>query len=77
MTEERKPHPDREVFDLKPCPFCGCSRVTVERDCPPSDRPAMDREWVECTRCGAMGPFHRVSRTHTSVIKAWNGRVEG
>ena len=63
------------MTELKPCPFCGSICLLIERDYPPSDKPALDKEWVECLRCGATGPWHKVSRTHKSVIRDWNRRV--
>lgn len=62
--------------ELKPCPFCGSTRVFIERDYPPSENPALDNEWVECLRCGATGPWHTVTRSHRVIISAWNRRVE-
>lgn len=63
-----------DTIRIIPCPFCGGEGI-VERDYPPSDKPALDKEWVECLKCGATGPWHRVSRTHQAAIRGWNKRV--
>lgn len=64
------------MTELKPCPFCGSTRLIIERDYPQSNTPALDKEWVECLKCSATGPYHRVSRTHQAAIRGWNKRFD-
>ena len=83
MTDEGRRRLQKHIFPkvvddgedvLKPCPFCG-GKATIVRDYPPSKKPAMDNEWVECTKCGSTGRYHRITRSHSAVIRDWNRRV--
>ena len=49
--------------ELKPCPFCGSSRVDWENDVGDDDDYYM--EWWECEECGGRAP----------TKEAWNARV--
>jgi Lar family restriction alleviation protein len=58
---------------LKPCPFCGSSKITVEWEplmrMDPTDT---TRRWfAECTQCSCQGPF---CQKEPEVIPAWNKR---
>ena len=59
---------------MKPCPFCGSTKITVEwESCPPLDATDTNRRWfAECTQCSAQGPF---CQKEPEVIPAWNKRA--
>ena len=56
------------MAELKPCPFCGSKKVKVNQF----------KEYVECDRCGATGPFisnqFLFRTTSKKAIAAWNKR---
>lgn len=64
------------IKKLKPCPFCGSTSIAIGR-CISSDsnNPARDIEYIECLRCGAQGPWHRITKSHIPIIKHWNLRM--
>ncbi len=57
---------------LKPCPFCGGTKINVYSCFGmvfPKEKPQL---WIaECVKCDAHGPFRK---TEQGVIKAWNKR---
>ena len=62
---------------LKPCPFCGCSRIEVINAL--EEQPEMELigltkdNWnAVCTECCAFGG---TKRTAIEAIEAWNRRV--
>ena len=50
--------------ELKPCPFCGCDRISVQYLC--------FRPYVICEKCHAQIPCYN---TYAKAIEAWNRRV--
>lgn len=53
--------------ELKPCPFCGCKDIRVERDWDA----IVERHRAICFKCSAQ--IYR--GTPQEVTKAWNRRV--
>lgn len=51
--------------ELKPCPFCGCEKITLERSC------SNDCLWMECWECSTEGP---VGSSSKEAKKIWNTR---
>jgi Lar family restriction alleviation protein len=65
MNKERK---KREPIELKPCPFCGSTRVEKSKT-----MGIGPFEWISCRKCGAAsGLRDRV----IDAIAAWNLRVD-
>ena len=56
------------MAELKPCPFCRSKKVKVNPF----------KEYVECYKCGATGPFisnqFLFRTTSKQAIDAWNKR---
>lgn len=63
---------EREMEELKPCPFCGGKNVEVtQEDCFGFD----NDEWlIHCDNCGLQFGFGKQYKTKSEVIEAWNGR---
>lgn len=51
---------------LKPCPFCGSTRVREENS------PAVGMIWIECFDCKSNGPYANV--LSGAWVDAWNKR---
>jgi len=49
------------LLELKPCPFCGSSRVAVVDS------------FVQCGTCSAAGPY---ASSEEKAVQRWNNRVE-
>lgn len=49
------------MYNIDPCPFCRGKGVVNGRK----------RKWVECKKCGAVGPKHPFL---SDAIAAWNNR---
>ena len=73
---------DQEVEALLPCPFCGCTDISLDND--------GDYEWLKCDRCGAVGgvdpapeheghsiQWHWNRRPHTGETAASRCKVTG
>ena len=62
------------IKTLKPCPFCGSTRLAI---CEDTESTGKRVEWVECcnSACGILGPIWRVTKGHTLAIKYWNRRM--
>lgn len=58
------------MSELKPCPFCGSSRVTGVTS---ADETRLFREFVCCEDCGASTTLHE---TKQQAIEFWNTRHE-
>lgn len=58
---------DREIKELKPCPFCG----SVDLSADPEDMLLLT--WVSCNNCGAQGPSY--NDDPYQAIEAWNKRT--
>lgn len=55
------------VPDVKPCPFCGSSRVELH---------TRDRiHSVECGSCNARMPAYPMDTTKEQAVAAWNRRT--
>jgi len=55
-------------MDLKPCPFCGSSKIRV-------DSGVLSSHCAKCIPCEAEGPYVD-SGDPEEIIKAWNNRQE-
>ncbi len=53
------------MWELKPCPFCGCPKVWVGKE-------RESEHFVQCDRCCAATGF---KRTADAACRAWNRRV--
>ena len=65
--------------DLKPCPFCGCERIILERQKWQVNWDAKEKVWVYdlnhsaiCTRCKASSGWHG---TRDEAVIVWNERA--
>lgn len=58
------------MSELKPCPFCGSTRVSGVTL---SNKSLMFREFVDCEDCGASTTTHA---TKQEAVDAWNTRHE-
>lgn len=56
---------DRMDDKLEPCPFCGCTRISVEEDT------IARHAYAHCSQCCSTGPDMADRRV---AIMAWNGR---
>lgn len=54
------------MFDIDPCPFCGCDDPRWAAD------PEEEEVWLECDECGASGPK---GPTHEEAADLWNQRM--
>jgi len=52
---------------LKPCPFCGCTRISVEEDT------IARHAYAHCSQCCSTGPDMADRRV---AIVAWNNRAD-
>jgi hypothetical protein len=61
------------MSDLKPCPFCGSDKITVEWErCEPLCDGDTNRRWfAECTQCSCQGPF---CQKEPEVALKWNNQ---
>lgn len=55
------------MAELKPCPFCGCLEIEIQRRI----YPAADGYFGQCVSCETGGPL---AKTYKSAIAAWNRR---
>lgn len=54
-----------EVHKLAPCPFCGSSKIEIER--------VITMSWVACRDCQAIGPARKTAH---EAVDGWNTRAE-
>jgi len=55
--------------DLKPCPFCGCTDISLDDD--------GDNEWLKCDWCGAIGGVDPAPEFEGETINwHWNRRPQ-
>lgn len=52
------------MAELKPCPFCGCKRISTQYLC--------FRPYIICEKCHIQTPSYN---TYSAAVKAWNRRV--
>jgi Lar family restriction alleviation protein len=52
------------MFELKPCPFCGCDKISVQY--------LYFRPYVICEKCHAQIPCYN---TYAKAKEAWNRRA--
>lgn len=53
--------------ELKPCPFCGCTRILVDEDT------IARHAYACCSKCHSTGPDMADRRV---AIRAWNMRAD-
>jgi Lar family restriction alleviation protein len=73
---------ERERLDLKPCPFCGGSKILIHRrDVEPQQDPWYGQKnelIVECDDCAATlfnKYFHDGFYNESDAVSAWNKRA--
>lgn len=61
-----------EEIELKPCPFCGSTKLSIENSvCGHGD----SETFIECESCGSRGAGSYPTEIKEIIIK-WNTRIE-